>query len=152
MENIKTFGSFEEMLEDLHKNREAADARVGVEALQYKPGGYYLRYIDTLQVFVYGEIYDPVEEDKKLGAEEEELEYLRGVYAQEHMQHYRATRSYSVMCEEGEHGDVHVSTMMMPLTKEEFERAKKLGWPNDGPAVLKDVLRMSKPVGEIPQA
>jgi hypothetical protein len=152
MADIKTFGSFEEMLEDLHKNREAADARVGPEALQYKPGGYYLRYIETMRVFVYGEIYDPVEEDRKLGASEEELDYLRKVYEQEHMKHYRATKSYSVMCEEGEHGDVHVSTMLMPLTEEEFERARGLGWPNEGPSILKKVLRMSTPVGEVPKA
>ena len=149
---FKQYDSFEQMLEDLNANREAADARVGPEANQYKPGGYYLRYLASYSVFIYGEIYDPIEEDRKLGASEEELEYLRGVYAQPHMQNYRATRSYSVMCEEGEHGDVHVSTMLMPLTKEEFERARELGWPNEGKAVLRDVLRMAKYQGEMPSA
>lgn len=51
--------------------------------------------------------------------------------AQPDMANKRLAKCYSVLCEDGESGSVHVSTMHLKLTKEEFERAKARDWQSD---------------------
>ena len=52
-------------------------------------------------------------------------------YAEERLQHYRFCRCYSVVCPEGELGDVHVSTIGGFITAEQFDEAREKGWAPD---------------------
>lgn len=148
--SIKTYASDEELFEDIRKNREAADAAVGPEHKQYKIGTFYARFMPELEIIVYGEILDPIQEEIDAGADEEEVAFSREHWAQPYMKNYRATKSYSVACSNGEHGDVHVASMNVPLTKEEFERARGLGWPVNPRVLFEKVLQIPK-VREMPR-
>ena len=144
--SVKTYDSFEEMMAEIHANREAADAQVGPEHTQYKIGGHYARFMLDIGLIIYGELLDPVQEEIDAGADEQEVAFQRHLRAQPHMKHYFFTRSYSQApgCDDGEYGDVHVSAMNVPLTKEEFERGKELGWPTDPKEFFEKVLRLPK--------
>jgi hypothetical protein len=67
------------------------------------------------------------------------------------MKNYFFTKCYSTApgCMTGEYGDTHVSTMNVPLTKEEFDRAQELGWPQTPRALFEEVLRLPK-MREVP--
>ena len=41
---------------------------------------------------------------------------------------YRFTRSFSVICPDGELGDVHLSVIERIVTRDEFEAARARGW------------------------
>lgn len=150
---IKTYSSYEEMLAQLQADRAAADALVGPEAAQYKMGGHYARFHPS-GLIIYGELLDPIQEEKDAGADEDEVEFQRQLRAQPHMKNYFYTKSYSRApgCKDGEYGDVHVSAMNLPLTKEEFERARELGWPVDPKVFFEEVLKVQRVGGEMPSA
>ena len=148
--NIKAYATDEELFEDLRRTREAADSAVGPEHTQYKVGTYYARFMPEFGFIIYGEIRDPIQDEIDAGADEEEVEFQRYLRAQSHMEHYKYTKSYSVACVEGEYGDVHVSTMNVPLTKEEFERAQDLGWPVHPKELFEQVLKLRK-MREVPR-
>ena len=48
-------------------------------------------------------------------------------YREKRLQHYRFCRCYSVVCPEGELGDVHVSTILCLVSRALFERLKEVG-------------------------
>jgi hypothetical protein len=54
-------------------------------------------------------------------------EVLEG-YPEGRPQHYRFCRCFSVVCPEGELGDVHVSTVRCIMSRGLFERLKEQGW------------------------
>lgn len=141
---FKTYETFEDMMRDIEAQREAADAAMGPEATQFQIGGFYARFMPEYGFIVYGEILDPIQAEIDAGADEEEVEYQRQLRAQSHMKNYLFTRSYSVACPEGEYGDVHRGAMNVPLTKEEFERAKELGWPVHPKELFEKVLKLRK--------
>lgn len=145
MTDIIEFESTDAMLDYIARNREAADAAVGPEAAQFKPGEHYARIIPEYGLIVYGEIIDPIQSEIDAGADEEEVEYQRELRAEPHMKHMRFTKSYSQACEDGEFGDVHVSSMHLHLTKEEFERAKANEWPTNPRDLFEKVLEMPLP-------
>ncbi len=123
--------SVEELFEQLDANREEADRNVLIWQTKAKPGMFYVRIHPEADLVIYGEFIDPVESDRQAGADEDECEYMRAKYAEPHMKNFRFTKSYSVACEEGEYGDIHVCTIWAFISKEGFEEAKKRGWPND---------------------
>jgi hypothetical protein len=126
--HIQTFDTDEEMFKAMDDARQAADSRVLSWQSKVKPGDYYLRFLPDEGLIVYGEIKDRLE-----GAEPDELEYLKELDSQPHMRNYRFGRHYSAACEDGELGDVHVSSIGMLLTRKEFERAREKHWPIEGP-------------------
>ena len=147
---IKDDTTFEDIMEEIHAAREAADANVGPEHTQYKMGGHFVRF-HPAGILIYGEILDPIQEEKDAGADEEEVEWQRQMRAQPHMKYSFFTKCYSTApgCMNGEYGDTHVSTMNVPLTKEEFDRAHGLAWPQTPRALFEDVLRLPK-MREVP--
>ena len=109
-----SYNSIDEMFKDLEENMKAADARVQPWQSDLKPGDFYMensRY--GFQIF--GKILKPEGE----GSE---------IYNKPHMKNYRLVQAYSVVCPEGEMGDVHVSSVTRKIAEWEFEIAKDLKW------------------------
>ena len=101
------------MLEDLSRAMQTADDNTQEWQKAIKKGDYYRQ--DTEYGFsVYGQV-------------------LKNAYKDRHLRNYRLVRAYSIICPEGELGDVHVSSISEIITEEEFEKAKMNGW--------KDVIR-----------
>jgi len=113
---IKSFDSMEEMFEELDNQRKAADDRVEPWQRKLRPGDYAVRWFEGITI--YSEILRPSSED-------------RALYKQPHMKHFRLTRSYSVVCPEGEIGDVHVSTFHHLCDAKQWERAVEKGFPSE---------------------
>lgn len=44
---------------------------------------------------------------------------------------YRFTKSYSIVCDDGELGSVHLSVVYKKLSREQFEGLRAKGWPAD---------------------
>jgi len=145
------FDSDTEMWDELRADMAAADAQVGPDAVQYKPGVYFVRFVPEYSLLLYGQILDSVEHLRANGGDEEDLEYEREVRSDPAMRHYRFTKMYSVHNPDGLLGDQHVSTLTSVLTPEEFERAKRLGWPTSPREFFNKVLRVRIPA-EIGQA
>lgn len=146
---VKTYDNVEELLADIAKARQAADAAdaaVGPESAQFKEGGHYARFHPS-GLIVYGEIRDPIQEDIDDGADEAEVEYQRRLWARPDMKYYLYTKSYSKVVPEGEYGNVHVSAMDVPLTKEEFELAKELEWPTEVGEFFEKILKLRRGSG-----
>lgn len=122
----------DDLFEVIAKNQAAADALVEPWQTELKPGDHFLRLAE------YGSgvlaIYGKVEELKY--AEDREL------YALPRMKHYRPTRCYSVVCPEGEYGDIHISTAIKKLNRIQFNMAEEQGWPSDA-ASLREILELS---------
>ncbi|MDX2199629.1 MAG: hypothetical protein SF069_11745 [Phycisphaerae bacterium] len=107
--SITPFDSFDDMMEQMRRDQDAADRRVQPWQSAIKPGDYFRR--ESGYGFpIYGEVL----------AEEEEREKA--------LRHYRFCRCYSVACAGGELGDVHVSTIERLLRKPEFDAAHGRGW------------------------
>ena len=113
-------------------NRQAADENVKPHQI-LNAGDHFLREAHGFKI--YGEVLDvrtsilAGRDEAELDDDErEELDDEARVYAEPHMQFYRFTKSYSVICPRGELGDIHLSTVEKKITVEEFEAAKKRGW------------------------
>lgn len=126
-------GSVEGFFKQEEEAQNAANARV-TPAQMVEPGEFCVCGEEDFRV--YSEILDPAASllgDRDLDSldEDERAEYddTRALYAEPHMRFYRFTRSYSVACPRGELGDRHLATVLRKLTKEEFEAARKAGWP-----------------------
>ena len=98
--NITFYDSAEEMLDALTEAMEAADSKVQEWQAKIKEGDCFWQETE------YGfPIYGEVLEDDYEGD----------------LQHYRFCKCYSEACQEGELGDVHVSSVSGILSREEFE-------------------------------
>lgn len=133
------YSSEEEMFAAIEAARDAANAAAKPWQLAIKTGDFVLRYEQGM--FVFGEILDPT-----LNADEEELEYTRELYAQPHMVGYRFSRCFSILCPEGELGDLHVCTVICVLTRDQFEKAKEAEWPCNPDEVL-EILDLPEILG-----
>jgi hypothetical protein len=127
--NVTFYDSLEEMSAAVAKAREDAAPFVQPFQRAVKAGDFYLHFNPEYELVVYGEILDPVESDRAAGGDDEELEYLRNLYAQPHMADFRFARAHSPMCEDGELGDIHLTTIHKMLSKAQFEQFKALNWP-----------------------
>lgn len=90
-------------------------------------GDHFARPLPELQVMVFGrcvtfEEFAATEGERAAAAWRDEGPYQRG---------RRFARSYSVLAPDGEPGSVHVCSMV-PLTAEQFETARRLGWDLSG--------------------
>lgn len=141
---ISVFSSMEDMLDQMAKDKEQADAQVQPFQAAMKPGDYFIRYVPSCSAVIFGEVLDPFAEcEKELrnattdDMREElqaELDYEKEMRAES--PHYRFTRAFSTDCTEGEIGDTHAS-VMLPITRTVFESGRRLGWVitniNDSP-------------------
>lgn len=96
-----------------------------VEAWQakLKPGDFVVRFVNDQVLF--SEVLDPVAQAE---AYDEDVEEVREQYAQPHMQHFRSARSYSAQNPEGEYGDFHLSSAVVTISKDLFEKIRAAGW------------------------
>ncbi len=126
---LVTFATMEEAIEHMDESRKAADAAVD-PYVDAQIGAFFVRVASGY--LIYGEILDP---SKPLDEGEHDPEYLEEIaeegkiYDRPHMKHYRFARCFSAACVEGELGDIHVATIAHILTKDQFELAQKLEWP-----------------------
>jgi len=123
----------DDMFEQEEANRLVADSLVLKDQI-LQPGDYCVRVARGINI--YSEILDAAEcmlaGRNSADIDEEELEEIndtRATYAEPHMRFYRFTKSYSKACPHGELGDIHLATVARKLSREEFETARKLGWP-----------------------
>lgn len=105
MTTLKSYDSYEAMQADLAAAMKAADAVVHPKQAALKVGDFYLSY--QADTFIFGEVLE--------------------TYKEKRLQHYRYARAHSVICPDGELGDVHVC-VTLPITSEQFRMAEKLGW------------------------
>lgn len=106
--SISSFDNLDDMFEQMRKDQEEADSCVQSWQAAIKPGDYVAR--SGPGFLIYSEILkDP--ELREPGLE-----------------HYRFTRSYSVVCPKGELGDIHVSMIEQNLSEEDFQKIKERGW------------------------
>lgn len=93
-----------------------------------QPGDYWVRY--WYDVRIYGYAYTEEEflaEERRLGADEEELEMQRRAFRRWTAQGLLWTKAYSVACPDGEYGTTPLREAIV-LTKEEFELAQLADW------------------------
>jgi len=141
LHDFQTFDTTEELFAVLDRNRQAADGACTPAQMALKPGDYYVRFLPEDDLVVYGEIIDPVASDQEYGADADELAYLKELYSAPHMQGIRFGRHYSVMCVEGELGDMHVVTAHVRLSLEAFNWFKEREFPSDK-AVVREGLAL----------
>lgn len=139
MVEVKFYDSLDDMWEDEARMREAADKRVTPVQARMKVGDCYMRYESDVGLVVYGEVLDPcvpaAPYEDVSDEEREEIRQQGEIFNEPHMQHFRFCRCFSQIddwtVKTGELGNVHVSTMDLPIPRRVFEVARKLGWPND---------------------
>jgi hypothetical protein len=122
--DITFYGSFEEMMEDLGRAMKEADAHVNPTQASIKPGQYFINFRHGPELPIFGEILDV----SNLGADPEEQKYIDETYGEPHMRFYRPTRAYSVACEGGEIGDIHLSEIAAVIDRDLFEWYRQNGW------------------------
>jgi hypothetical protein len=132
---ITTYDTMEEMLADMAQASDKADQAVHPAQAAIVAGDHVLRYDADTELVIYTQIL-PSDQ----GSDEEETEYLKGVYSQPHMKHYRFGKHYSAACPEGEYGDVHVSTVQVIISAEAFACFEQQDWPSE-PEAVKAILR-----------
>ena len=92
-------------MDDLARAMREADTRVNPTQASIRAGQHFIDFRHGPELPIFGEILDI----KTLGVDEEEQAYLDEDYAQAHMRYYRPSRCFSIYCESGEVGDVHIS-------------------------------------------
>ena len=136
MVEITTYDSVEEMMEDLGKAMDAADARVTEQQKKYRPGDIVMS--DSGYGFP---IFHDIQDIEKMVGEglrkygddyEEEGIYLLDLYREPHMRYYCFSKSYSECCPEGELGDFHVSQGLYRIPRQVFEEVKEKGFRLEG--------------------
>lgn len=145
MAKFQMFESVEAMLAEIETQRRAADARIQPWQQALKAGDFVLRFEPSEHLFIWGVLRDPVEDDRACGADDDELAYVRDLYAAPHMKGFRAGRHFSPIVPDGELGDIHVCTVVCKITQAQFDAARAAGWPAGGRAVL-DILRLAETV------
>jgi hypothetical protein len=136
MAELHFYDSMEELWAAENRNRKAADSRVTLPQARMKVGDCYIRYESSVRLVVYGEVLDPcvpaAPYDKNVSpAELEEYKAEGEIFDQPHMKYFRFCRCFSVIEPRGELGNIHCSTMDVPVPRRVFEIARRLDWPND---------------------
>ena len=136
---IKSFDNLEDFFAAETTARNEADAGVEPFQAKLKPGDFFVRVYAHADVVIYGEILVPGSDEELTedGLSEEDLAEIKAEYEAEaalrnqpQMRHYHFSRCFSQMCQEGEVGDVHASTIAAVIPRSSFEEARKLGWPS----------------------
>lgn len=132
----ESFNSISELFQSICKDREVADKQITNAQNSIKPGDKIIRI--TLGLVIYGEILDPLEEEKPHYDFSEPFDVAEWQRMKHHFEglwkeSYRYGRFYSPRCEEGELGNVHLSVIHMLIPDNDFEAARKTGWPQTAP-------------------
>ena len=134
---VRTFENFEEMVDFMAANRRTADSNIQDWQREIKPGDFVVRvYSEDLLIF--GEILDIIEIEKQYYDLDDEEQAEEFSFTEEHYREggnwhgsYRFGRFYSIMCPEGELGDIHLSTIFGKIPHEVFEACMEKGWDID---------------------
>lgn len=132
--SIRSYMTYVEMIEDMQRNEAAATTRIKDWQHSVVPGNYVVRAVPSYNIVIYGIIIDPIENEKQyydnLSDPEQKGEYETSIesYGDGWKQSYRFGKFYSILCVEGEYGDIHLSSITKVITREEFESAKQNGW------------------------
>jgi hypothetical protein len=115
---IKTFDNVEDMFAELRHCEDAANKTVAEWQKKITTGDFFVRVVSygPTPLAIFGEII------------ESEYEEDRDAYKQPHLVNHRLAKCYSVACNEGEVGDVHVVSIMSKITKKQFEQARDAEW------------------------
>ena len=126
--DVKTFDDIGDFFAQQAKALEEANKRIQPWQAEIKVGDCFVRLyqMGDRVIQIYGEVIDALEAERQAGADEDEVAYVKSLYEDPGRQGFRFTKSYSVLCREGELGDVHVSTMTRVITRAEFESALSL--------------------------
>lgn len=116
---IKVMSSHEELIEHIRDVREALDS-IPVQSWQNA-----MTYGDCFVQLVGGELDIPCD----IYGEIIKSEYEEDIAALAKTPKIRLCKCYSVLCPEGEYGNIHIGTMTLKLSRETFNTAKELGWP-----------------------
>lgn len=128
-----------------------AEADIAVEPWQrlLKPGDKVV--LVRRKAVLCAEILDPVVAAREDGATDEQLDYLRGIYADPQMKNYRVARCYRPMQSDGEVSDIHISSTLRTISDERFEEVRRTGWitrvvarPKPGPST-NSLRRIERP-------
>ena len=151
---MKFYDNINDMFHGMVRAQLAADNRVLDWQSEISVGDHVVRMVEIdsdrwMPIFV--EILDSMDWWVSKGInspddcenEEQRAEYLyeAGMYSQPHMKHYRSARNYSFIVPGGELGDVHVSTLLMPITIDVWNRARALGWRVDAAWLLAETQK-----------
>jgi hypothetical protein len=118
------------MVEAMRKAEDAANARVRPLQQDVVWGTHWAAHYPDMELIVFG--YVPtLEELEKIerghGADDEEWEFEKATTLDSYARGYRFGKAYSVIEPEGEWGSTHIS-VMLPISKEQFEAARERGW------------------------
>lgn len=108
---VTAFDTLDEMMEAIDENRRAADSQVKPWQAAVKPGDYFVQ-TTPYDFLIFGHVLKP---------------HAR-FYKTEQGRHYRFCKCFSVVCEDGEMGDVHVSQIALIISEETFLRYREKGW------------------------
>ena len=129
--SLRSFTSVEAMLDAIEKDQVEADNAVGSWQATLGPGEYFIR-VGPDDVAIYCEVLDPSLPVVGKGPYDQEyldeLKESAAWYSEPHMRNFRFCRAYSIFCVGGELGDVHISTAVLKISKDNFEHARSCGW------------------------
>lgn len=92
------------------------------------PGEYYYRRWYDITIYGYGMTEEEfLEEERRLGADEEELEMQRRSFDRWTREGYLFGKAYSVACPDGEYGLTPVR-QAIAMSKEDYEAARLAEW------------------------
>jgi len=137
MVDIRTFGSVEEMFEEIRKDREFLDARIQDLQREVKPGDFIVCVSDGFggeKLVAYSQIVDPIESERQYydlndPEQAKEFAWFCEQYGPEWQKSYVFGQHFSPYAPEGEYSQLHRVSIHTVITKEMFEKAKELGWP-----------------------
>jgi hypothetical protein len=138
MVDVRMFDTIEEMQVFLAENQKAADTQIKDWQRAVRPGDFIMRFADFggEMLAIYGEILDAIELERPhhdMGSFEDRMEFeaVQDRYKVDGHWHqsFRFGRFYSPLCDEGEYGDIHLSTITCVITADLFQMARAAGWP-----------------------
>ena len=130
---VTSYNSVEEMLADQAEREASANAAVMDRQREIVWGSYAIRFYESGEnetLLIFADLYDLetlVAAEESAGTDAEELEMFRARTEMLYQRGYRSGDYYSVIEPTGEFGDAHIATMW-PISQDDFERARELGW------------------------
>lgn len=130
--SVTTYNSYEEMMQAMAENEDAANSRVSERQREVTWGSHYVGFHpyadDVIVIFGYVFTQEQANESElRAGASEEDAADAAAALANAHERGYRFGRGYSSFLPEGELGSTHISTIW-PVSKELFDAAMVAGW------------------------
>jgi hypothetical protein len=129
--HVMGFDSVEEMIDHMRTSEDIANASVTPDQAEIGYGAYWMRVDQPVMIFGY--VPTPEEQEaseRALGADDDEIEYQREVFADAYRRGYRYGKCHSAWEPDGEWGSTHISTMIQ-IQKHQYERAQAKGWDRE---------------------